>query len=103
MKLDEGFYEPVFSLFLGQPGGRRLNDYVQHYEPLSYPAYDHTRAKRSVGDEDAGRVRLDFESHGRKFNLDLQRDLSVFPDSVRIEDREGRRLKHLVRSVLSLK
>jgi len=88
--------QQISSKFSGQPG-RRLNEYVQHFEPLSYTAYDHSRSKRSsdADESDAGRVRIDFESHGRKFNLDLQRDLSVFPSSVVIEDVEGRRLQHL--------
>ena len=85
-----------FSTFLGQPG-RRLNDYVHHYEPLSYDAVDHLRVKRSTVDGDDDGVRLNFASHGRQFNLRLKRDLSVFPDNIRIEDREGRRLQHLVR------
>ena len=89
---------------LGVPGqpGRRLNDYVHHYEPLSYDAVDHLRVKRSTVDGDDDGVRLNFASHGRQFNLRLKRDLSVFPDNIRIEDREGRRLQHLVRIVKPL-
>jgi hypothetical protein len=71
-----------------------LNEYVHHYEPLSYVAVDHSRAKRSA-DGHADKVRLDFASHGRNFNLELVRDLAAFPDSVVVEDVSGRRLRHL--------
>lgn len=81
----------VIATILGVPGqpGRRLNEYVQHFEPLSY----HSRTRRSVDGDD--RVHIDFASHGREFNLELRRDLSAFPDQLVIEDGAGRRLEHL--------
>ena len=63
---------------------------------MRYPAFDHSRSRRSVVDDDGShKVQISFGSHGRNFDLELKRDLSVFPDSVVIEDYDGRRLQHL--------
>jgi hypothetical protein len=61
----------------------RLSDYVSHFEPLHYDAsavhQEHLRHKRSTHEE-GHKVKLDFFSHGRRFQLELSRDHSVFSD-----------------------
>ncbi|XP_066509117.1 disintegrin and metalloproteinase domain-containing protein 10-like [Hoplias malabaricus] len=64
----------------------RLNKYIRHYEGLSYDTAalhsKHQRAKRAVTHEDKY-VHLEFQSHGRHFNLRMKRDTSLFaPDLV---------------------
>ncbi|XP_052131768.1 disintegrin and metalloproteinase domain-containing protein 10 isoform X1 [Frankliniella occidentalis] len=72
---------------------QRLNEYVQHFEGLSYSTHDvhqnHLRAKRSVTRENA--VQLQFKSHGRRFHLRLKRDLETFHDDVQVVDGAGER------------
>jgi len=75
-------------------GGRRsLDEYVHHYEELSYSSghvdAQHHRHKRSLPEEDH-RVEVDFHAHHRHFRLRLKRDHSVFHDGLRIEDGLGR-------------
>ena len=71
---------------------RRLNDYIRHYESLSYPTHEvhrnHLRAKRSVTRDNA--VTVKFRSHGREFRLRLKRDLSTFSDNLVIEGPSGK-------------
>ncbi|XP_043272296.1 disintegrin and metalloproteinase domain-containing protein 10 isoform X2 [Venturia canescens] len=70
---------------------QRLNEYVRHYEPLSYSTDEvhrnHLRAKRSVTRENS--LSLKFRSHGRDFHLRLKRDLAVFSDNLVIEGPSG--------------
>lgn len=70
--------------------GKRLNEYISHYETLSYDERhihaSHNRAKRSVTKDP--HVFLKFKAHGRNFHIRLKRDVSTFSDSlvVSIED-----------------
>ncbi|XP_015596186.1 disintegrin and metalloproteinase domain-containing protein 10 isoform X2 [Cephus cinctus] len=71
---------------------RRLNEYIRHYETLSYPAEDvhrsHLRAKRSVTRDNA--VNLKFRSHGRNFHIRLKRDLTTFSNDLIVEGPSGK-------------
>ncbi|XP_078578762.1 disintegrin and metalloproteinase domain-containing protein 10-like isoform X1 [Branchiostoma floridae x Branchiostoma japonicum] len=73
--------------------GRKLNQYIHHFEPLNYDTADlhtrHQRAKRSANLHEQF-VHLEFHAHGRHFNLRLKRDTSVFsPDfKLQTENRE---------------
>ncbi|XP_015247315.1 PREDICTED: disintegrin and metalloproteinase domain-containing protein 10 [Cyprinodon variegatus] len=63
-----------------------LNKYIRHYEGLSYDTEalhsSHQRAKRALLPQDK-MVHLDFQAHGRHFNLRLKRDTKLFsPDLV---------------------
>ncbi|XP_017776924.1 PREDICTED: disintegrin and metalloproteinase domain-containing protein 10 isoform X3 [Nicrophorus vespilloides] len=70
----------------------RLNEYIAHYEPLSYDHRDvhkaHLRARRSVVKDNA--VHLSFAAHGRNFNLRLKRDLAVFSDNLEVHGTDGK-------------
>ncbi|XP_066581477.1 disintegrin and metalloproteinase domain-containing protein 10 isoform X1 [Prorops nasuta] len=70
---------------------RRLNEYIRHYEPLSYPTEEvhrgHLRAKRSVIRDNS--VTLKFRSHGRDFHIRLKRDLTTFSSNLVIEGPSG--------------
>ena len=96
------------SQFLGGAlGKRKLSEYVHHYEPLSYDSSElhdqHGRHKRSLS-EDNHKVRLQFDSHGREFNMELQRDHSVFHNNLVVErgDSEANDvdLSHIYEGVL---
>ncbi|XP_056134157.1 disintegrin and metalloproteinase domain-containing protein 10 [Lampris incognitus] len=68
--------------------GNHLNQYIQHYEGLSYDTAalhsSHQRAKRALAHHDKI-VSLDFHAHGRDFNLRMKRDTSTFSPDVVIE------------------
>ncbi|XP_063972508.1 disintegrin and metalloproteinase domain-containing protein 10 isoform X1 [Diachasmimorpha longicaudata] len=70
---------------------RRLNEYIRHYEPLSYSTDElhrhHLRAKRSVARDNA--VNLKFRAHGKDFHIRLKRDLSTFSNELVIEGPSG--------------
>ncbi|XP_055600262.1 disintegrin and metalloproteinase domain-containing protein 10 isoform X2 [Uranotaenia lowii] len=70
---------------------RRLNEYISHYETLSYDHKhlhaSHSRAKRSVTKDH--HVQLRFKAHGRDFNIRLRRDLSTFSDKLEIQTDNG--------------
>lgn len=91
-----------------------LNEYIRHYEPLSY---DHkapptlTRSRRAADlysdehyheDQQNPLYSIDFNAHGRSFSLRLKRDTtsSVFHPDLVIEDGDGKPLSvsldHLV-------
>ncbi|XP_030031412.1 disintegrin and metalloproteinase domain-containing protein 10 [Manduca sexta] len=70
---------------------RRLNEYIEHYEPLQYDSdalhAQHQRVRRST---DAARdLRLHFSAHGKEFHLRLRRDLSAFSDNFKVEGSRG--------------
>ncbi|KRT80735.1 hypothetical protein AMK59_4955, partial [Oryctes borbonicus] len=69
----------------------RLNEYIYHYEPLSYDHTEvhkaHLRTKRSASKDHA--VHLSFRSHGRHFRLRLKRDLTVFSDNLEVHGSKG--------------
>jgi len=58
-----------------------LNDYITHFEGLTYDTWpvhrDHGRVRRSLDSN----VNLEFKSHGRMFQLKLHRDESTFVSS----------------------
>ncbi|KAK3597916.1 hypothetical protein CHS0354_042255 [Potamilus streckersoni] len=70
-------------------GGSNLDDYILHYEELSYDSGDlhqrHLRSKRSTD----GIVHLDFDAFGRKFKLQLRKDTSVFTPQHMMEEADG--------------
>ncbi|XP_003425500.1 disintegrin and metalloproteinase domain-containing protein 10 isoform X2 [Nasonia vitripennis] len=80
---------------------RRLNEYIRHYEPLTYDAGEvhrnHLRAKRSATRDNA--ITLKFRAHGRDFRLRLKRDLSTFSDNLVIigptSQREDLDISHI--------
>jgi hypothetical protein len=57
----------------------------------SVPSHDPDREEE---DEDR-RVRIDFVSHGRRFQLELRRDHSVFHNDLAIVGQDDNRLHHL--------
>lgn len=71
---------------------RKLNEYIRHYEPLSYPTEEihqgHLRAKRSVTRENL--VTVKFRAHRREFHIQLKRDLTTFSNNLVIEGFSGR-------------
>lgn len=96
---------------------RPLNSFIKHHEPLSYNAkIVHERAKRSVDaqqnsqfnlnannnlkdnlientNKDSNLVHIDFNAHGKQFNLRLFKDTdSVFSKDLIIEDPNGQKL-----------
>ncbi|KAJ8407705.1 hypothetical protein AAFF_G00267490 [Aldrovandia affinis] len=68
--------------------GNPLSNYIRHYEGLSYDTdtlHDkHQRAKRALSHEDKF-IHLDFQAHGRHFNLRMKRDTSLFAQDFRLE------------------
>ena len=70
---------------------RKLSDYVHHYEALAYDTSyvhdQHQRHKRSPR-QDEHKVNIQFASHGRDFELELQRDHSVFHNHIVVERGE---------------
>ncbi|XP_033334392.1 zinc-dependent metalloprotease kuz isoform X1 [Megalopta genalis] len=87
-------YVPFLLLLLLVPyieSARRLNEYIHHYEPLSYPTEEihrgHLRAKRSVTRDNS--VTMKFRSHGRDFHIRLKRDLTTFSNNLIIEGPSG--------------
>ena len=68
--------------------GKRLNEYISHFETLSYDTKHlhakHTRAKRSIIGEDQ-HVHLKFSAHGETFHLRLKRDLTTFSDNLEVD------------------
>ena len=80
--------------FSGFGQKRKLSEYVgDNYTPLTYDPSEvhnqHHRHKRSLPDPETGehdhRVRVQFSSHGRYFDLSLQRDHSVFHNNLVVE------------------
>ncbi|XP_012283024.1 disintegrin and metalloproteinase domain-containing protein 10 isoform X2 [Orussus abietinus] len=71
---------------------RRLNEYIRHYETLSYPTEQvhrgHLRARRSLSRDNA--VTVKFRSHGRDFHLRLKRDLNTFGSNLIVEGPSGK-------------
>uniref|UniRef100_A0A6B2EH50 ADAM10 endopeptidase n=1 Tax=Phlebotomus kandelakii TaxID=1109342 RepID=A0A6B2EH50_9DIPT len=72
-------------------GGRRLNEYISHYETLSYDTKhvhaSHNRAKRSVTKDPY--VYLRFDAHGENFHMRLKRDVATFSDNLVIDGSDG--------------
>lgn len=70
---------------------RRLNEYIQNYEPLNYDTRkvhdSHIRAKRSVASDSY--VHMQLHAHNRKFNLRLKRDTSVFSRKLVVDTLDG--------------
>ncbi|XP_057687379.1 disintegrin and metalloproteinase domain-containing protein 10 [Corythoichthys intestinalis] len=70
------------------PFGTPLNNYISHYEGLSYDTdavhKKHQRAKRALSPQDEI-LHLNFHSHGRNFNLRMKRDTSMFTPDVVME------------------
>ncbi|XP_066248939.1 disintegrin and metalloproteinase domain-containing protein 10 isoform X3 [Euwallacea similis] len=66
-----------------------LNEYISHYEPLSYDTgavhNAHLRSKRSLDSH----VYLSFKAHQRNFRIRLKRDLDVFNDKLEVLDDKG--------------
>ncbi|XP_060894746.1 disintegrin and metalloproteinase domain-containing protein 10 [Labrus mixtus] len=83
----------IFFLFCCLPNvtgqfGNPLNKYIRHYEGLSYDTdalhNSHQRAKRALSPQDRT-VTLDFQAHGRYFNLKMKRDTTLFPPDLIVE------------------
>lgn len=76
----------VIRLWVCFVSGKPLNEYISHYEKLSYDTKHldakHLRAKRSIGEEQ--NVHLKFRSHGEQFHLRLKRDLTTFSDNLEV-------------------
>ncbi|XP_037957354.1 disintegrin and metalloproteinase domain-containing protein 10 homolog isoform X2 [Teleopsis dalmanni] len=74
-----------------EKGHNRLNEYISHYEILSYDyeqvRASHNRAKRSVTKDHI--VNIKFAAHGREFHLRLKRDLNTFSDKLEIHGSNG--------------
>ena len=78
-------------------GLNSLSEYVNHHEVLHYETEsihsEHLRHKRSLPEHEH-KVRVDFHSHGRRFQLELERDHSVFHNDLVIKDA-NENTKHL--------
>ncbi|XP_064467391.1 disintegrin and metalloproteinase domain-containing protein 10-like isoform X2 [Ornithodoros turicata] len=81
----------VLSTLLLSPAAnalRPLNEFVRHYEPLSYKPMavemNHGRSKRS-SHLSHGRVHIEFDAYGRHFHLSLTKDRSSFSDDFVME------------------
>lgn len=110
-------FSVFFFFFLIAHALNPLNDYIRHFEPLSYdhqPVLDTLhRARRAAHlyDEEHPvanpQYAIDFNAHGRTFALRLKRDThtSVFHPDLVIEDSNGRpmsvALDHLVTGYLA--
>jgi len=72
---------------------RRLNEYIRHYETLSYPVEEvhrsHLRTRRSISRDST--VTLKFRAHGKDFHIRLKRDLTTFSNNLVIEEPAGDR------------
>ncbi|XP_044005029.1 disintegrin and metalloproteinase domain-containing protein 10 isoform X2 [Aphidius gifuensis] len=70
---------------------RQLNEYIRHYEPLSYSTEklhsNHMRAKRSTSRDNS--INLKFRAHGKDFHIRLKRDTSTFSDNLIVEGPSG--------------
>lgn len=81
--------EPIVAFVTAQ----RLNEYIRHYETLSYPVEDvhrsHLRAKRSISRDSA--VTVKFRAHNKNFHIRLKRDLTTFSNNLIIEGPTGER------------
>lgn len=66
--------------------GNRLNEYISHFETLSYDTKHlhakHNRAKRAIGDDQ--NVLLKFSALGENFHLRLKRDLTTFSNDLEV-------------------
>ncbi|GLV46266.1 kuzbanian [Carabus blaptoides fortunei] len=85
----------IISLFLFVSyieSAQRLNEYISHYEPLSYDHEEvhknHLRVRRSVTQPDNA-VHLSFQALGRDFRLRLKRDVSTFSDQLEVLGPSG--------------
>ncbi|XP_035670320.1 disintegrin and metalloproteinase domain-containing protein 10-like isoform X3 [Branchiostoma floridae] len=82
----------VLGLVAAADAGRKLNQYIHHFEPLNYDTADlhtrHQRAKRSANLHEQF-VHLEFHAHGRHFNLRLKRDTSVFSPDFKLQTENG--------------
>ncbi|CAH1251336.1 ADAM10 [Branchiostoma lanceolatum] len=82
----------VLGLVAAADAGRKLNQYIHHFEPLNYDTADlhtrHQRAKRSTNLHEQF-VHLEFHAHGRHFNLRLKRDTSIFSPDFKLETENG--------------
>ncbi|XP_043934831.1 disintegrin and metalloproteinase domain-containing protein 10 [Protopterus annectens] len=69
--------------------GNRLNQFIRHYEGLSYDTdtlhKKHQRAKRAVSHHEQF-VHLNFHAHGRHFELRMKRDTSLFTKDFTLEE-----------------
>uniref|UniRef100_A0A3B3QJA2 Disintegrin and metalloproteinase domain-containing protein 10 n=1 Tax=Paramormyrops kingsleyae TaxID=1676925 RepID=A0A3B3QJA2_9TELE len=77
--------------FVRHAGGQYenpLNNYIHHYEGLSYDTdvlhNKHQRVRRALSHEDKF-LHLDFHAHGRHFNLRMKRDTSIFSPDFKLE------------------
>jgi len=88
MKIDFKYTKNLFIL-----AARRLNEYIRHYETLSYPVEEvhrsHLRAKRSINRDST--VTLKFRAHGKDFHIRLKRDSTTFSNNLIIEGSTGER------------
>lgn len=86
-------YKIYLQLLFTFVAARRLNEYIRHYETLSYPVEEvhrsHLRAKRSINRDST--VTLKFRAHGKDFHIRLKRDLTTFSNNLIIEGSTGER------------
>lgn len=70
-------------------GKQYLNEYIEHYEGLTYSTETlhnkHVRAKRSLDSS----VTLHFFAHGREFHLRLRRDITTFSHDAQLKESDG--------------
>jgi hypothetical protein len=93
-------FKIIFTLLIVQNvlGINRLNDHIEHYEPLSYSndqvQNQHSRHKRSLP-QDNHEVEIFFTAHGRDFPLRLTSDPSVFHPDYTVVGQSDESLDHL--------
>ncbi|XP_061191107.1 disintegrin and metalloproteinase domain-containing protein 10-like [Saccostrea echinata] len=90
MRILQGFVFVFVHLALSLAELRSLDDYIKHYEELSYDTQDlhnkHLRAKRSTQNK---KLELKFKAHNRDFHLDLKPSTSVFTKNFRSTHNNG--------------
>lgn len=102
MIIELGYVVFLFLLVPYIESANRLNEYIAHYEPLSYDVqvtqHAHNRVRRSAPSADDTTnqqqlVHVQFHAHARQFQLRLRRDTHVFSDRLRVDDAQGRPLQ----------
>ncbi|KAL8558282.1 hypothetical protein ACOMHN_063976 [Nucella lapillus] len=79
----------VFCLLLWITEQAKLSDYILDFQPMHYDAVDlhhrHERVRRSVDPH----LHLNFDAYGRKFQLKLKRDNSIFAADHMMKESDG--------------
>ncbi|XP_034937515.1 disintegrin and metalloproteinase domain-containing protein 10 isoform X2 [Chelonus insularis] len=89
---DEWCRYMIFLIFIPNVNSARpLNQYIRHYEPLSYSTDEihrhHLRTKRSITQNQP--INLKFQALDRHFHLRIKRDVTTLSDKLVVEGPSG--------------